>query len=390
MRQGVGRAMLAPLLLVALATPAAFASHDGGSGPRSLGGATVPQDVPVLARIEAENFTAKDAGAAVNDSAATGGTAWRMPTYGRITTDVDVPQTGVVWVRVRARGEHPPGLMSTHMHPAVDGEQRGEWDVGPQYLTFLQSIPMRAGRHALSVDNFNNYHAPAEDRTLVVDWVEVTMPTLEGSPRVGQAAEALVDGPEVHMAGTGLAMTWDEGARNKTSWHMWGVGCFAESVVFDHAGTYLLSARLRGNERHGEGSHTVVRLDGTRIDELNVGDAWVARETTFQSQGGASVLEICYDNDFGGDLKRNLWMDEIRVARVGEAPSPATPAPPTPTSAISPPGSSAAASASSPSPAPATSADNGAPEESSARATPLSSAALVLGALAVAAGLARR
>jgi hypothetical protein len=215
-------------------------------------------------------------------------------------------------------------------------------------MTFLQSVPMRAGRHALSVDNFNNYHAPAEERTLVVDWVEIAVPTLVGSPRVGQAAEVLVDGPEVHMAGTGLAMTWDEGARNKTSWHMWGVGCFAESVVFDHPGSYLLAARLRGNEREGVGSHTLVKLDGKTVDEFHVGDGWTTRETRLQAPGGASVLEVCYDNDDGGPRKRNLWMDEMRVARVGDAPppapsTPATPAPSTPTPAAGPPGATGTA-----------------------------------------------
>ena len=328
MRQGARR-LLAPLVLVVLLMPAALASHDGGSGPRSLGGATVPQDVPVLVRLEAEDFARKDVGSLVQDAAATGGTAWKMPKYGLITTDLDVPETGVVWVRVRARGEHPPGLMSTHMHPVVDGEQRGEWDVGPQWMTFLQSIPMNAGRHTFSVDNFNNYHAPAEDRTLVVDWVEIAGPTLAGAPRVGQAAEVVVDGPEVHMAGTGLAQTADADARNRTSWHMWGIGCFVEAVVFDHPGQYRLEARLRGNEREGEGSHTYVRLDGKQVDEYHVGDAWTTRETTLQAPGGASVLEICYDNDYGGNLKRNLWMDEMRIVRLGDAPAPATPSPPT-------------------------------------------------------------
>ena len=350
MLRGALRLPLASLLLVLLLAPVALAAHDGGSGPRSLGGRTVPTDVPVLLRLEAEDFARKDVGALVDDAGATGGTAWMMPKYGLITTEIDVPETGVVWVRVRARGEHAPGLMTTHMHPVVDGEQRGEWDVAAQWMTFVQSIPMLKGRHTLSVDNFNNYHAPAQDRTLVVDWVEVAGPTLVGSPRVGQAAEALVDGPDVHMAGTGLAMTWDEEARNKTSWHMWGIGCFVESIVFDHAGEYRLEARLRGNEREGEGSHTVVKLDGKQVDEFFVGDAWMERVTTVRAPGGASVVEICYDNDYGGKLKRNLWMDELRIVRVGEAP-PASATPPTPASPTPPTGATPATPA-SPAPTP--------------------------------------
>lgn len=331
MLQEVRRPALAPLAVLLLLAPVADAAHDNGSGPRSLGGATVPSDGALLARIEAEDFADKPVGEAVEDPQATGGKAWRMPRYGLLSTSVEVPETGVAWLRVRARGEHPPGLMTTHMHPVVDGRQRGEWDVGPTWTVYTQAIPMAGGRHVLSVDNFNNYHAPADDRTLVVDWVELLAPTLEGVPHVGQAAEVVVDGPEVHMAGTGLARRAEPDARDGAAWLMWGVGCFVEAVVFDHAGPYRLQAWLRGNERQGEGSHVTVLLDGKRVDEFHAGDAWAMREAPLQARAGASVLEICYDNDHGGPLKRNLWLDEMRLQRVGETPRPATPTPATPT-----------------------------------------------------------
>lgn len=415
MRQGACRFPLAPLVLLVLLAPAAVASHDHGSGTRSLGGATVPDDGPVLARWEAEAFAEKPEGSLVDDAGATGGKAWKMTRYGLISQPVDVPETGVVWLRVRARGEHPPGLMTTHMHPVIDGQQRGEWDVGPEWRVYKQSIPMPAGRHVLSVDNFNNYHAPADDRTLVVDWVEVVTPTLQGAPRVGQSAEAVVDGPDVHMAGTGMAQRSDPGARDGTSWHMWGIGCFVEAVVFDHPGAYRLQSWLRGNDRKGEGSHTTVLLDGKQVDEFFSGDAWQMRETTLQAKGGASVLEICYDNDYGGELKRNLWLDEMRIQRVGDAPAqatPPTPAPGTPTPASPAPSTPAPSTPAPSTPSPSTPAPSTpgpatppptAPQESvgptptpasgegggSAR-TPGPAAALATLAVAAAALLARR
>lgn len=327
-------AIMAPLLLL----PPALAAHDNGTGPRSLGGATIPQDVSVALRIEAEDFAQLDVGARAEDAEATGGTAWRMERYGTISTSIDVAESGVMWVRVRARGEHAPDLMTTHMHPVINGEQRGEWDVGPRWDTFLQTIPVLAGTHTLTVDNFNNYHAPADDRTLVVDWVEVTVTTQEGAPRVGEAPEAVVDGPDIHAAGTGMPQFSDADARDGTSWHMWGIGCFVEAIVFDHENEYQISMRLRGNERGGVGSHTLVKLNGQVLDEFHAGDAWMERDVDARAAAGVGVLEICYDNDYGGEEKRNLWLDELRVTRLGETP--ATPPPattPTPAASTPPP-----------------------------------------------------
>ena len=333
---------LAACLLLTL--PVALAAHDHGSGPRSLGGRTVPLP-DVMLRIEAEDFEDKRVGSAVEDAGATGGRAWRMERYGVIATTVSIPESGVVWVHVRAKGWHPDGMMSTHMHPNLDGRQRGEWDMSAEWVTYTQAIPMLAGEHVLDVDNFNNYHAAADDRTLVVDWVELRMPTLEGSPRVGGSAPAsvTVDGPDVHAAGTGMARADDAGARGGTSWHMWGIGCFVESVVLEEGGDLALHARLRGNAPDGVGSRTTILVDGQTIDELHVGDEWVERTSAFSASSGAHVLEICYDNDYGGDQKRNLWLDEMTIelvearadatpTRVSPTPGnlpPATPTPPT-------------------------------------------------------------
>ena len=312
-----------PLLVVLLTTAAA--THPDGSGPRSLGGATVPEQ-PVLLTLEAEAFTDLANGSLVRDAAATGGTAWRLDRYGVISTRITVPATGVVWLEVRARGEHPEGLMNTHMHPLLDGAQRGEWDLrGGEWRTYRQAVPVLAGEHDLGVDNFNNYHAPALDRTLLVDWVRVSQPTLEGAPVVG-AAPVVVDGPDVHAAGTGRAETGVD-ARDGTQWLMWGVGCFVEAIVLETDGAYEATPRLKGNERGGVGSHVTVHLDGARLDEFTAGDAWMERTVAFEASAGAHVLEICYDNDYGGDLKRNLWMDDLTLRRVQATslPAPAWP-----------------------------------------------------------------
>lgn len=302
------------LLVVVLLASSAVATHPDGSGPRSLGGATVP-DQPVLVTLEAESFADRSNGSLVQDAGATGGTAWRLTKYGVISTPVTFPSTGVVWLEVRARGEHPEGLLNTHMHPLIDWAQRGEWDLrGSEWRVYRQSIPVLAGEHVLGIDNFNNYHAPALDRTLFVDWVRISQPTLEGAPVVG-GETVVVDGPEVHAAGTGRA---EEGvdARDGTHWLMWGVGCFVEAIVLETDGEYEATPRLRGNERQGMGSHVTVLLDGRQLDEFVAGDAWMERTVKFEAVAGAHVLEVCYDNDYGGDLKRNLWMDDLTLRRV--------------------------------------------------------------------------
>lgn len=329
-------ALLAFLLLL----PLAAASHNDGTGPRSLGGQTLPQEVPVLLRLEAEAFDERPLGALVDDANATGGKAWRMEQYGRISFKVDVPSTGVVWLWVRARGEHAPDLLTTHMHPVVDGDQRGEWDVGPRYATFRQSVPVLAGSRVISVDNFNNYHAPAADRTLVVDWIEVSAPFLEGAPRVGPDRPAFVDGPQIHEAGTGMARMDDADARNGTSWQMWGIGCFGLQLVADAPWRYQLDARLRGNTADGVGSRTTVRIDGVDLMTTDVGDAYEVVSTPLQLAQGPAILHICYDNDYGGAQKRNLWLDELTITPVevgAPVPTPATPAPtPTTPTALTP------------------------------------------------------
>lgn len=297
------------LVLVSLVLATASATHSQGSGPRSLGGETVP-DQPILVTLEAEQFVDRANGTLVSDPGATGGKAWKLAKYGAIHTDIEIPTTGVVWVEIRARGEHPEGLFNTHMHPLLDGAQRGEWDLpGAEWKTYRQSVPVLAGRHEFGVDNFNNYHAPALDRTLYVDWVKISMPTLEGSPRVGPG-RVVVDAPDIHAAGTGQSKD-NPDAREGTEWIMWGIGCFVETIVLQNPGEHSATPRLRGNERNSEGSHVTVLLDGRRLDEYFAGDAWMERTTKFTATAGAHVLEICYDNDYGGDLKRNLYMDDL-------------------------------------------------------------------------------
>lgn len=306
------RRTVVPLLCLLMLAPWALAAHPEGSGPRSLGGDQVPVGDAFL-NVEAEDFGEKPVGRPVGDASATGGKAWEMPKYGVITTTIELAQPGVVWVEIRARGTHDDGLKNPHMHVNVNGEQRGEWDVFGQYLTYRQALPLLAGKHAIGVDNFNNYHAPAPDRTLVIDWVTFRVPTLVGSTHVGQSGVLLMDAPELHNSVTGMLQRTSE-ARNGTQWIQWGIGCFSQMVVFDLGGEHGLTPRLKGNVHDGVGSHVIVRLDYVKIDEYHVGEDWEEHTSRFTVKSGAHVIDICYDNDDPGK-KRNLWLDEMTIRR---------------------------------------------------------------------------
>lgn len=325
---------LALLTVLLVATPFAIAAHPEGSGPRSLGGRTVPMG-ELLLSIEAEDFVRRPRGQLVADEGASGGVAWRMDVYGVIETDVVIPSTGVVWLEVRARGSHPPGMMNPHMHPVVDGEQRGEWDVTDLWIVYRQTLPMLGGSRVLGIDNFNNYHAEAADRTLDVDWVRLYVPTLEGAPSVGNET-VIVDAPDIHAAGTGLDQPAPD-ARGGTQWLMWGIGCYAHAFILENDGAHTVTARLRGNEKLGHGTNVTVRVDGRQLDAYESKDAWAEHTTTFDAMAGAHVLEICYDNDFGGPEKRNLWLDDLAFARLPPPPPVTTPEVTPPPSVTPPP-----------------------------------------------------
>lgn len=311
---------LSLLLVLLLVAAPALAAHPDGKGARSLGGKTVPRGEAWLT-LEADAFPTKPTGSLETDASATGGKAWKLDRYGTITTEIDVPLTGVAWIDIRARGSHPTGMMNPHMHILVDGEQRGEWDVRGEWMTYPQSVPLLAGKRTISIDNFDNYRGAPEPRTLVVDWIRFTMPTLEGTPTIPVGGHVVVDAEDIHNSVTGQ-LERSASARNGTMWLQWGVGCFVQAVVAQAAGEHELMARLKGNLRDGEGSRTQVKVDNVQLDQFFVGDDWEERTLRFPLTAGAHVVEICYDNDEGGDDKRNLWLDEMVFTSLGAAAPP--------------------------------------------------------------------
>ena len=320
------RSLVLLLALVLLAAPA-LAAHEQGKGARSLGGKTVPRTEEWL-RIETDDFPTKPLGALETDAGATEGKAWNISSYGSITTEIDVPETGVLWVDIRARGWHPPDMMNTHMHILIDGEQRAEWDVRGEWATYPQSVPILKGKHTISIENFDNYRGAKLDRTLVVDWVSFSQPTLEGTPRVPAGGHVVVDAADIHNSVTGQ-LERSTLARNDTMWLQWGVGCFVEMFVAEGSGEHQVDARLKGNVHDGVGTRVQVRLDSEELAEYFVGEAWEQKVTRFTASAGPHMLEICYDNDEPGK-KRNLWLDEMvftSFAAAGTGGTPPTPPP---------------------------------------------------------------
>lgn len=311
------------IVVVLLVAAPALAAHSEGKGARSLGGKTVPRTDTMLT-LETDQFPEKPLGRLENDAAATGGTAWNLSTYGFITTTIDVPESGVVWIDIRARGWHPPDMMNPHMHILIDGEQRAEWDVRGEWLAYPQSVPLLKGKHTLSVDNFDNYRGATRDRVLVVDWVQLSKPTLEGTPRVPAGGYVVVDAADIHNSVTGQ-LEKSSLARNETQWLQWGVGCFVEMFVAEGNGKHTTTPRLRGNVHEGEGTHVIVRVDDQEVGDYHVGNDWEERTTEFTVAPGAHTLEICYDNDEAGK-KRNLWLDELSIVSFG-APGAVQPPP---------------------------------------------------------------
>ena len=314
-------------LVFTVAAPATLAVHSEGKGARSLGGKTVPRTDAMLT-LEADEFPEKPLGSLQNDAAATGGKAWNLSTYGFITTEIDVPESGAVWIDIRARGFHPTDMMNPHMHILIDGEQRAEWDVRGEWLAYPQSIPILKGKHTLSVDNFDNYRGATKDRTLIVDWVQITEPTLEGTPRVPAGGYVVVDAEDIHNSVTGQ-LERSTLARNETQWLQWGVGCFVEMIVAEGSGAHSVTPRLRGNVHEGVGTHVIIRVDGTQVEDYHVGEEWEERKTDFTASAGPHMVEICYDNDEAGK-KRNLWLDEMSFVSFATGGGPITPPPPAP------------------------------------------------------------
>lgn len=309
--------MRVALFLMLLLAGSALANHPEGKGARSLGGSGVPRG-DALFTIESDTFSDRSVGSLLTDAAATQGRAWNLSTYGIITTTIELPVSGVVWFDIRARGFHPPDMRNTHMHILIDGVQRAEWDVRGEWLTYPQSVPMLAGEHEVSVDNFNNYRANVADRALIVDWLAMTTPTLDGSPRVPAGGSVKVDAADIQNSVTGQ-LERSSLANDGTQWLQWGVGCFAEMFVMEAAGEHALLARLRGNVHEDVGTRVQIGLDGRRVDEYHVGVDWEDRETKFSVNSiGPHLVEICYDNDEPGK-KRNLWLDEMHVSHEGLA-----------------------------------------------------------------------
>ena len=303
-------AFVAIAMLVAVAAAPALAAHNEGKGARSLGGKTVPR-TDVMLTLETDAFPDKPLGKLEQDASATGRRAWNLTTYGYITTEIDVPESGVVWVDIRARGWHPPDMMNPHMHILIDGEQRAEWDVRGDWLTYPQSIPLLKGKHTLSVDNFDNYRGAKADRPLVVDWVQISKPTLEGVPRVPAGGYVVVDAEDIHNSVTGQ-LERASTARNNTQWLQWGVGCFVEMFIAEGSGEHAVTPRLRGNVHGGVGTHVIVKIDDKEVETYHVGEDWEERTTRFTVSAGPHTLDICYDNDEAGK-KRNLWLDELSI-----------------------------------------------------------------------------
>lgn len=305
------RRSLSLVLVILLVAAPALASHPDGKGARSLGGKTVPRTDMMLA-LEADAFPTKPTGHLEQDASATDGRAWNLTTYGMITTEIDVPETGVVWVDIRARGWHPADMRNPHMHILIDGEQRAEWDVRGEWLTYPQSVPLLKGKHTLSVDNFDNYRGATQARTLVVDWVHLSQPTLVGTPRVPAGGAVVVDAADIHNSVTGQ-LEESSTAREGTQWLQWGVGCFVEMFVAEASGEHEVDARLRGNVHDGVGTRVQVKVDAKQLEEYLVGDDWEQRKTRFTVDAGPHMVEICYDNDEPGK-KRNLWLDDMTLS----------------------------------------------------------------------------
>jgi polyvinyl alcohol dehydrogenase (cytochrome) len=213
-------------------------------------------------------------------------------------------------------------MMNPHMHIIIDGEQRAEWDVRGDWLTYPQSVPLLKGKHTVSIDNFDNYRGATKDRTLVVDWVSFSMPTLEGTPRVPAGGFVVVDAEDIHNSVTGQ-LERSSLARNGTMWLQWGVGCFVEMFVAEAGGAHEVDARLKGNVHDGVGTRVQVRVDSAQQEEYFVGEDWEQKRTRFEVDTGPHTVEICYDNDEAGQ-KRNLWLDEMALASLGPG-SPAAP-----------------------------------------------------------------
>jgi polyvinyl alcohol dehydrogenase (cytochrome) len=66
-----------------------------------------------------------------------------------------------------------------------------------------------------------------------------------------------------------------------------------------------------------------VKLDAKELIEYHVGEDWEQKVTKFTASAGPHMLEICYDNDEPGK-KRNLWLDEMVLASLGQGSPPAT------------------------------------------------------------------
>jgi hypothetical protein len=124
-------------------------------------------------RLEAEQMDA-------TVGAACCGGFWNLTTNGELTTTLEVSAAGTHVLRVRAFGQQG-GDALPHMLVSIDGLEVGSFDVGateeaPQ--VYDAQAELTVGTHLVSVAFTNDYYdaTTAEDRNLVVDWVELEPP----------------------------------------------------------------------------------------------------------------------------------------------------------------------------------------------------------------------
>lgn len=303
---------LALLLLV----PVAFAAHpDDYPGPKA--GRTLTP-TPVARVVEIEDFEDLAWGRLVKDPEASGGEAWELPSYGSVSTTVTIDEPGILWVTFRARGTHPEGTKNPHLHLDVDGYQRGEANVEGTWADHRRPYAYLAGTYKFEVVNFNNYYSDprsAEPRTLYVDKMSIHASTLDGAPHVDLSAPLRYEAEDVHEAETGIVQK-DAEASGGEIWFLWGTGCLATAVVVEESGTYDFSAKVRGNAPGGIPTKVEFRVDMEEVVSWGGYEPWDVHTRRVDLREGVHVLSVCYENDEGGDRKRNMWMDYWEIAPV--------------------------------------------------------------------------
>jgi mono/diheme cytochrome c family protein len=149
---------------------------------------TPEQLKPMVRRLEAEALAVTAGGAP--DSA-------HMVLFanGELSAEVDVPKDGRYVLRVRAGGDQAGPEPARMLVRAGDRDLK-TFDVTvprDRMKVYEQKLELRAGKRRLAVAFVNDYYNPSapkrseRDRNLVVDWLELTGPVLEGPPELPES-----------------------------------------------------------------------------------------------------------------------------------------------------------------------------------------------------------